>query len=624
MLLVDEGKVELDAPVVRYLPRFRMLSPGYESITVRMLLTHQSGVPGSYFNWGFTTAPVMDMNRRILDWLGGQYAQYEPGFVSAYTNNGFQLAEEIVAAVSGRTYYQFVRDRILEPLGMTRTGLDAMDPALQAGLSKPYSRGEEQTPEYVNLIGTGGFTSTPGDLCRFLAMINRGGTAFGRTVLKAASVAEMGRNQSLRARVQIPDTIMAPGLGWDHYADPALAYAAEAPMKDGSTYRFASQVITMPAYNLAVAVVANDLNASTAAMARQILMAALEERYGISKPEPLAGSKLTPAGFDLNTLAGQYGSASFGGIAEIRTDGSVLEIWVRRGDELRRVYGPLTHREGGWFENDTYPGMQFTVRNLGGRDTLLIRYRMRHYWGGFALGERLGPAPTLSPAWKARLGKTWVAADMGLADLDLAEPTPAIQLTEREGRLVYEALAAPAAGRRRSLDPLARQVAAAFSARATETYALEPVDDRHAWVPLQINCRDLTHLQVIEKDGQEWLRVGYVPTLWRPLESIPEPEAARPHTASIQPDIAAWVRLPAAADEYVLTAPESVHWVLYDENLQPFFEAWGGGWRLARPAGSSTGALYLALYSLTPQRATVQRLQGRTFSSATGAMRLAR
>ena len=69
MQLVDAGKISLDAPVVRYVPDFSMLSPQYKQITVRMLLNHSAGLPGTDFSDGFSyqADPLL---RRRQSWLG--------------------------------------------------------------------------------------------------------------------------------------------------------------------------------------------------------------------------------------------------------------------------------------------------------------------------------------------------------------------------------------------------------------------------------------------------------------------------------------------------------------------------------------------------------------------------
>ena len=122
MQLVDAGEVSLDTPVVTYLPTFRMADPEYAQITVRMLLDHSAGLPGSdYFNT-LTTAPNPDyMARQFLAGLATQRLKTTPGSMSVYCNDCFTLAEMVVESVSGEPYAQYVTDELFVPMGMTHS-----------------------------------------------------------------------------------------------------------------------------------------------------------------------------------------------------------------------------------------------------------------------------------------------------------------------------------------------------------------------------------------------------------------------------------------------------------------------------------------------------------------------
>ena len=100
MLLVDEGKVELDVPVVRYIPDFTMKDARHRDITVRMLLNHSSGLPGSTAFFGFE--PDASMHRLLLETLKDSRLKHDPGAMSIYCNDGFTLAEIVVRRQAAR------------------------------------------------------------------------------------------------------------------------------------------------------------------------------------------------------------------------------------------------------------------------------------------------------------------------------------------------------------------------------------------------------------------------------------------------------------------------------------------------------------------------------------------
>ena len=122
MQLAEDGKVNLDAPVTRYLKEFKMADPRYKDITVRMLLNHSSGIMGT----GLANAVLFDdadssSTDGLLEALSTQRLVAAPGAYSVYCNDGFTLAELIVEAVSGMDFMDYVTQYILDPAGLEST-----------------------------------------------------------------------------------------------------------------------------------------------------------------------------------------------------------------------------------------------------------------------------------------------------------------------------------------------------------------------------------------------------------------------------------------------------------------------------------------------------------------------
>ena len=193
MILVDRGLIELDAPLVRYLTDFRMADgEAYRDITVRMLLNHSSGLQGTYYLNVLTMIPFYGYAAQFRDALAHERLKHAPGEMAVYCNDGFTLIELLVAAVSGQSYTDFVRQEILEPLGMhhSRFALEPFDsgsfaPALD-------SAGRPEPQEYVNVYA-GGLFSTPSDMGRLAMLFLNGGRLGDRRILSTEAVAEMGR-----------------------------------------------------------------------------------------------------------------------------------------------------------------------------------------------------------------------------------------------------------------------------------------------------------------------------------------------------------------------------------------------------------------------------------------------
>jgi len=120
-LLVEEGKLEWDAPVIRYLPQFQMYDPWVtREITVRDLLVHRSGLglgAGDLLWWPPTTYDRPEIMRRL------QFIKPVTSFRTAYAYDNvlYLVAGQLIEAVSGESWEQFVTRRILQPLGMDST-----------------------------------------------------------------------------------------------------------------------------------------------------------------------------------------------------------------------------------------------------------------------------------------------------------------------------------------------------------------------------------------------------------------------------------------------------------------------------------------------------------------------
>jgi len=115
MILVDEQRLDLDAPVQGYLPKFQ--GPGKEKVTVRHLLTHSSGI-----DWWAPLYQEEKGKKAFLERIYPMPLVSEPGTTLKYSDLGILLLGEILERVSGRPLDEFVKERVLEPLGMKDTG----------------------------------------------------------------------------------------------------------------------------------------------------------------------------------------------------------------------------------------------------------------------------------------------------------------------------------------------------------------------------------------------------------------------------------------------------------------------------------------------------------------------
>ncbi|HEX4952405.1 MAG TPA: glycoside hydrolase family 3 N-terminal domain-containing protein [Thermoanaerobaculia bacterium] len=210
MMLVDEGRLSLDKRVVDFLPRFR--GPGKEGIRVRDLLTHSSGLPGH--------APLYlqaSGREAILALIESVDLAYPLGSRSEYSDVGFVLLGEILERVAGRSLEGFVRERVLEPLGMRDTlycpGPDLLPRIAPTEVDAWRGRlihGEVHDENAFALGGVAahaGLFGTAGDVARFAQMMLWNGVFDHRRLVSPATVAAFTR------RSEVPSSSRA--LGWD-------------------------------------------------------------------------------------------------------------------------------------------------------------------------------------------------------------------------------------------------------------------------------------------------------------------------------------------------------------------------------------------------------------------------
>jgi CubicO group peptidase (beta-lactamase class C family) len=132
MQLVEKGKIDLDSPVVKYLPYFRLNDERHATIKVRQILSHVSGMPDVRdYEWDKPQYDDGALERYVRS-LSNQSLIAAPGAGFRYSNMAYEVLGDLIAKVSGMTFEDYVRIHILEPLGMKSSTLlvKQADPSL--------------------------------------------------------------------------------------------------------------------------------------------------------------------------------------------------------------------------------------------------------------------------------------------------------------------------------------------------------------------------------------------------------------------------------------------------------------------------------------------------------------
>jgi CubicO group peptidase (beta-lactamase class C family) len=343
MKLVDSGKVKLDSPVTQYLPEFKMEDPRYKDITVRMLLDHQSGLPGTTAanDFGYKVNP--DFYSQVYANLTHSHLKAAPGYSAPYCNDGFSLAEMLVAKVSGQKYIDYLTNQILNPLSLSRTGV-SIGVRPDAGVASFYQpeTGKKVPPEAVTLLGAGGLSTTAEELVRFGDSFTKG----GKHVLSQKSIDEMTTTQqSTWAKETIKQVGFNPelayGLGLDAVSIPGFQkQGIKVIAKGGDTQDFHSELLVVPDKRIAVAVMEVGHGSTASKIALGMLKDVLVAK-GLMKKEPttVTGPKAPqplPAGYEV--FAGLYDNGSEVATVAVDTKNNTVSVTKPGGEPYTLIY----------------------------------------------------------------------------------------------------------------------------------------------------------------------------------------------------------------------------------------------------------------------------------------------
>jgi CubicO group peptidase (beta-lactamase class C family) len=223
MMLVEEGRVDLDGAFVDYVPGYRQpevlesfnastrrytTRPVESAITVRQLLTHTSG-----YGYWFLHAPLLALTSGTPNLVDPPFLMYPPGQRFAYGSSTDVLGQ-IIAPVTGLTLEGFFAERVFKPLGMVDTGFGI--PTEPARLVTRHARGDSGFVEIDNETtvltaptgGTGLYSTGP-DYLRLLRLFLNGGMLDGGRLLAAESIAAITRNQIGDLKAEPPQGALA-------------------------------------------------------------------------------------------------------------------------------------------------------------------------------------------------------------------------------------------------------------------------------------------------------------------------------------------------------------------------------------------------------------------------------
>jgi len=294
MQLRDAGRLDLDDPAVAYLPELRSaVSPfaPIEAVTIRRMLSHESGLPAEPPGTDWSVPEYQGSPELTLARAGDIVLKVPPNAAHKYSDLAYQLLGEIVTRVSGTPYPQFVRESILDPLGMHATSFEPLTGPLPARRAAGYdwralSDDLDLAPAMPPVWAEGGLWSCAEDLARWVSFQLRGhqDPAAASPVLAAASLREMHQPRYLAD----DDWASAWGISWCATRRDDTAWIRHS----GGLRGFTSTVCFDPRAQVGAIVLLNGTTASAelafdlASTARRLIRAAQPQ---IQAPEPAPG-----------------------------------------------------------------------------------------------------------------------------------------------------------------------------------------------------------------------------------------------------------------------------------------------------------------------------------------------
>jgi CubicO group peptidase (beta-lactamase class C family) len=262
-MLVEEGRLDWDAPVREVLPEFRLYDEvASQRITPRDLLCHRSGLPGYDMLWYASNFSRQEILRRLryLEPTCDMRTRFQ------YQNLMYIVAGLLIERVTGQSWESFVGERIFKPLGMRRSGFSTVQLQEDPDHSRPYfyRQGEiieipffEADGEKSTTGGAGGIVSCASDLARWLLFQLQDGS-LGDTRLVSPGILQQVRLPHIF--IEDPDgqarygfEFTSYGMGWSLHMHKGQVLVAHDGIADG----FSSFVALMPRHSLGVALLSN-------------------------------------------------------------------------------------------------------------------------------------------------------------------------------------------------------------------------------------------------------------------------------------------------------------------------------------------------------------------------------
>jgi CubicO group peptidase (beta-lactamase class C family) len=328
MQLVDEGRIELDAPVRRYLPGFRVADEEVSgAVTIRHLLTHTSGIDGDHFA---DTGRGDDYLERYVETCAELPQVHPLGATMSYCNTGYTILGRVLEVVTDSVWDELLRTQLIGPLGLTHTVTLPEDVLrFRAAIGHIQPPGQELMPAPAwGLPRTAGpagaICSTAVELLEFARLHLEDGLGRDGTRLLSEDAARAMRERQVEVPTGGIDESEAHwGLGWSVYTWSGRTVVGH----DGGTIGQAAFLRVVPDSNTAVALLTN--GGDPYGLFRDLCGELLAESAGIQLP-PAPVPPESPPAVEATSYVGRYDRAG-ASLEVVARDGSLVAVQTVTG-----------------------------------------------------------------------------------------------------------------------------------------------------------------------------------------------------------------------------------------------------------------------------------------------------
>ncbi len=415
MRLAEQQKLDLEVPVGNYIAGFHPASPNSdgEAITLKLLLSHQGGMPSDLIKGMWTENPATF--GATLDYLNTNFLVNAPANRFRYSNLGHNVIGAVIENQS-RTDYQQYMQALLRQLGMNASSFSPTPH--QPKTAEAYDRGRPQMELPLRDVPAAGLTTNASDLAQLIKLFTSQGHIGDQTVLSRMSISRLLDDYTSHNPLNFG---RRHGLGL-YYFDGLFHRSVDVLGHGGASVNHRALIKFAPRQKIGVALLSNSKNSGSALhkIGNQALVLLLEVESGKPAPKQQAfwPQKAPEEAVTKDALVGHYATPA--GMAKISHQGSQLRAQIA-GKTLRlyqRVPGGLYYAQ--------YRLFGLFPLKLGYPDTLGLAVRRvdNEEWlvgtdtrgRTTLLGQKISPAP-IPAAWRERIGRYRLANPLSVIKL---------------------------------------------------------------------------------------------------------------------------------------------------------------------------------------------------------------